>query len=137
MDLTSFSQQLAGRKFGELVIHHYKKQDYSTIVAALKGTIQELPEKAQQCVESWIDEIAPYGKDPSFWQRDCGELFIEICNLARQKIATYMVNVTDDHLFSMFQIIVLNFAYGAHKHPQSKAFIQKSIGVGFLRRMFS
>ncbi|MBF0229501.1 MAG: hypothetical protein HQK63_07915 [Desulfamplus sp.] len=137
MDLTSFSQQLAGRKFGELVMHHYKKQDYQTILLALEGTIQELPENARPCVESWIDEIVLYGKNPNFWQRDCGEVFTEICDLARRKLANYMVTATEDHLFSMFQIIVISFAYGAHKHPQSKAFIQQSIGVGFLRRLFS
>lgn len=48
-----------------------------------------------------------------------------------------IVIFTDDKLFSMFQIIVLNFAYGAHKHPQSEAFIQQSVGIGFMRRLFS
>jgi hypothetical protein len=137
VDINSFSHQLAGKKFGELVLHHYKKQNYTEIVAALMGTIQELPESARSCAESWIDEIAPFGKNPSFWQRDCDEIFLEICNRARQKLATYSIDASDDILFKMFQIIVLNFGYTAHKHPQSKAFIQQSIGMGFLKRVFS
>ena len=137
MDINSLSQQFTGRKFGELVLHHIKKQDFPTIVAALQGTIEELPQSARASVESWIDEIAPFGADPTFWQKDCGEVFLEICGRARQKLDSHSVRATDDQLLSMFNIIVLNFAYGAHKHPGTKAFIQKSIGIGFLRRLFS
>ena len=85
-DVDSLAQQFAGRKFGELVLEHHKKNDFPKIVAALQGTIEELPQNARPSVESWIDEIAPYGKDPSFWQRDCGEVFLEICDLTRQYV---------------------------------------------------
>lgn len=137
MDINSLSQQFTGRKFGELVLNHFKKQDFQTIVAALQGTIEELPQSARPSVESWIDEIAPFGAEASFWQKDCGEVFLEICDRARQKLDSHAVRAIDDQLLSMFNIIVLNFAYGAHKHPGTKAFIQQSIGIGFLRRLFS
>jgi hypothetical protein len=136
MDINSLSQQFTGRKFGELVLNHYKNQDLRRIVEALQGTIEELPESARPSVESWIDEIAPLGTDSSFWRRDCGEVFLEICEQARQKLSIYTVQVNDEQLLNMFNIIVLNFAYGAHKHQGTKSFIQKSIGIGFLRRLF-
>jgi hypothetical protein len=135
--INSLSQQFNGRKFGDLVLHHFKKQDFPTIVAALQGTIEELPQSARPSVESWIEEMAPFGSEPSFWQKDCGEVFLEICGRAHQKLNSHAVRATDDQLLSMFNIIVLNFAYGAHKHPRTKAFIQQSIGKGFLRRLFS
>lgn len=137
MDINSLSQQFTGRKFGDLVLHHIKKQDEPTIVAAMQGTIEELPQSARASVESWIDENTAFGADPSFWQKDCGELFLEICGRARQKLDSHSVRATDDQLLSMFNIIVLNFAYGARKDPGTKAFIQQSIGIGFLRRLFS
>lgn len=134
-NVVSLGQQFKGRKFGELVLHHVKAQSLHTVVAALKGTIAKLPSKAAAEVESWIDEIAWLGKNPTFWQRDCGEAFLEICGRARNKLAACgITSPTDEDLLSMFQIIVLNFAYGAHRHAGSKAFIQKSIGIGFLRR---
>jgi hypothetical protein len=59
--------------------------------------------------------------------------FLEICGKARKKLADGgCIDPADEDLFCMFQIIVLNFAYCAFKYPSSKAFIQKSIGMGFL-----
>jgi hypothetical protein len=137
MKLNELGQQFKGRKFGELILHHVNAQDYETLVKAMLGTIEELPSGAETEVESWIDEIAPLGKSPAFWQRDCGQVFLTICGQARQKLANCGVKATENDLLTMFQIIVLNFAYGAHKDPESKAFIQKSVGIGFLRRIFS
>jgi hypothetical protein len=138
MNLDILGQQFKGRKFGELVLHHVDAQDYQTVVKAMLSTIEKLPKGVTPEVEAWIDEIAPLGASSTFWRRDCGEAFLEIRGQARQKLARCGVaSPTDDDLLWMFQIIVLNFAYGAFKHPPSKAFIRKSIGVGFLRRLFS
>lgn len=136
MDINSLAQQYSGRKFGELILHEYKKLDFQTVSLAVLGTIDELPESISSLMESWLDEIGQYGVDPFFWQRDCGEVFIEICDRARQNLEKNSLPVTDDHLFNMFQVIVLNFVYSLHKNPASKAFVQKSIGIGFLRRLF-
>lgn len=137
MDINSLSQQFTGRKFGELVLYHYNKQEFETIITALLGTIEELPESVIPHVDSWIDEINSFGAEPSFWKKDCGEVFIDICNRARQKLQSLSVCATEDQIFNMFNIIVLNFAYNAHKSPETKAFIQQSIGIGFLRRLLS
>ena len=137
MDINSLARQFTGRKFGELVLEHHRKMDLATNAAALQGAIEELPHSVKPHAESWIDEIAPRGVDPSFWRKDCGTVLLEICDTARRKLASDAIRATDDQLLAMFQIIVLNFAYGAHKHPQSKAFIQQSVGMGFLRRLFS
>ena len=37
MDLGELQKQFTGRKFGELVLHHRKKQGLQTMVAALVG----------------------------------------------------------------------------------------------------
>jgi hypothetical protein len=138
MDLVALGNQFEGRKFGELVLHHVKNQDPQTVIKALLGTVEKLPNTARLGVESWIDEIAPLGKDAGFWQKDCGEALREICGRARHKLTGCGVApITDDDVMWMFQIIILNFAYGAHKDAESKAFIQKSIGKNFLRRLFS
>ena len=136
MDLQALSAQFSGRKFGELVLHHYKSMKQDVLVPALVGNIESLPASAQPLTESWIDEVTAYGTDVSFWQSDAGQTFTRICNAARQRFADAGILATDDDVFAMFQIILLNFVYGLHKHPQSKAFIQRSIGMSFLRRMF-
>jgi hypothetical protein len=138
LNLGVLEQQFKGRTFGELILHHVVEQDYETVVKGMFATIAKLPSEMAPAVESWIDAVAPLGKDPAFWQRDCGAVFREICLRGRQKLADCGVSrASDEDVLWMFQIIVLNFAYGAHKHAGTKAFIQKSIGFGFLRRLFS
>lgn len=137
MNLQELSAQYAGRKFGELVLHHFKRMNQETLVPALAGTIRTLPPAARPLAEDWIDEITTFGTEPSFWQSDAGQTFALICSAAKDRLADAGITASDDDIFNMFQIILLNFVYGLHKHPQSKAFIQQSIGIGFLRRIFS
>ena len=136
MDLQALSTQFSGRKFGELVLHHYKRMSLDEVVSALAGNIQSLPEPAKALAEPWIDEVSAFGPDPSFWQGDAGQTFSDICQSARNRLADVGVSPTNSDVFAMFQVVLLNFVYGLHKHPQSKAFIQQSIGMGFLRRLF-
>ncbi len=136
MDLESLRKQFEGRLFGELVLHHRKHTSLQNTVAALQGVISELPEAAQQLVESWIDDMSTDVRSESFWKQDCANSFTNITNAAENKLRDAGISPTTDDLFNMFQIIILNFAYSAYQHPQSKAFIQKSVGVGFFGRIF-
>lgn len=136
MDLTALAQQFSGRKFGELVLHQCRQSNLARTIAALQGTIEELPPAARPCVESWIDKMNPAALDADFWRMDCGDVFLDVCLRARQELEGFIHHPSDDHVFNMFQIILLNFAYAAHKDPKSKAFVQKSVGVGFFGRLF-
>jgi hypothetical protein len=136
MDLHGLSEQFSGRKFGEIVLHHYKSLKEDALVPALVANIESLPTSAKPLAEAWIDEISAFGTDPSFWQSDAGQTFNLICNAARNRLDSAGVPISNDDVFAMFQIILLNFVYGLHKEPQSKSFIQQSLGMGFLRRMF-
>ena len=137
MDLVSIAQQFSGRKFGELMLHQCRQNNLARTVAALQGTIQELPPEVRPCVEGWIDKMNPAALDADFWRADCGDVFLDLCLRARQELKGYVSNPSDDQVFNMFQIVLLNFAYAAHKNPKSKAFVQKSVGVGFFGRLFS
>src|SRR5690606_24308934 len=117
MDLQGLASQFTGRKFGELVLHQFKRTGKDRIAPALAGTIQQLPPAAMPLAEPWIDEITSFGTDPAFWQSDAGQTFSTICNAAKQRLSEAGITPSDDDLFTMFQIILLNFVYGLHKHP--------------------
>lgn len=136
MDLSALRNQFAGRRFGELVLHHRKQTDLQTTVEALQGVIAELPASARPLVETWIDEMSTDVRSEAFWKQDCAGAFATITEAAGERLRSAGVNPSTDDVFNMFQIIVLNFAYSTHQHPQSKAFIQKALGVGFLGRIF-
>ena len=61
---------------------------------------------------------------------------MSITTAAAAKLRGVGIEPSSDDLFNMFQIIVLNFVCASHNHPQSKAFIQKAVGSGFLSRLF-
>jgi hypothetical protein len=126
MDSNSLAQQLAGRSFGEFVLLQLESKDLPAIVVDMQEAKEELPKYIRLHVESWIDEVKPLGNDPSFWQKDCGDTFFKICDKARRKFNNNTVEITDENLTSMFYIIVLNFAYNAHKDADFKKFIHNS-----------
>jgi len=137
MDIGQFQQQFRGRKFGELILHHRKVTDMQTTLKALHGTMQELPDGAQPLMESWFDEMNLNVRSEQFWQQDCGDAFVKITNTAEAKLRAVGVQPTTDDLFNMFQVTVLNFAYSTHRHPQSKAFIQKALWGWHPRQVLS
>ena len=130
-------QGLRGKRFGELVLHHVKRKSLSHVIDALMQTIFLLPKQLQGSSEEWIDINNQYGRDEAFWQSDCGEVCLSIIERAKHFSTKFGVRVDNNTLFNLFQIIVLTFAYTAHREPSSKAFIQKAVGIGALRRFFS
>ncbi len=136
MDLKSLAKQFEGRKFGELILYHYKNQKFKTTISALIEIRAEILKNPGFNLEEWLDENCIQGINSLFWSRDCGEVLNEILEKAQIKLKNLNIKPTEDLLFNLFQIIILNFVYGIFKHPPSKAFIQKSIGFRFFRRLF-
>jgi len=126
-----------GRRFGELVLHHVSKMSAQQILEALGGLTAELDEVAGRSVEAWVDEINPMGLSRAFWRADADKVLEDLAGRASRRLRELGVSPTDDELASMVQVIISNFAYTAHRNPQSKSFIQKAVGIGFLGRLMS
>ena len=135
MNLDSYTSDLSGISFGELVLSHYRGKSILETLDALLGTTARLPEAARGDVEAWIDQVNPRGIRESFWQTDAAKVLEQLSTPARQRLVAQRIDPTPDDLFNMFEIIVLSFAYTAHRHKESRMFIQKAIGQGFLRRL--
>jgi GYF domain 2 len=134
VSIDEFEQQLRGRRFGELVLFHVKRHSLSHITRAVFDTIALLPERLQARSEAWIDINNPYALREEFWRSDCSEIFLSIVQRASHFSSRAGIKADADTLLNLFQVVVLSFAYTAHKEPSSKAFIQKAIGIGPLRR---
>ena len=132
--LAELALNLSGKRFGELVLYHYRKQTLAETVAATQGTIELLPLAARDAVEGWIDYIGAMATVERFWQDDAGDALLEITGHAVPMLSDLDVASTDDNLFNLFQIIVLSMAYTAHTNREWRMFIQKAIGHGLLRR---
>jgi hypothetical protein len=137
MDLKEIEVQFAGRKFGELVLHHCRSGSLAQTTLAIQQLIAQLPSGFQPLVEGWIDEMTPALQNTAIWQDDCGKHFRKICDHARLKISKGFNNPTDGQVFDMFQLILLSCVYTCQKDKQSKVAIQRSLGMGFMARLFS
>lgn len=127
VDLKALEYQFAGAKFGELVLHHFRRTDFESISKSFAGTLDLLPHPAQQIVESWIDQISSESMQEEFWRKDCSESLKEIADAARQRLLEIGIQTTDENVFNMFQLIVLNFVYSFHKHHSNRIFVEKAL----------
>jgi hypothetical protein len=135
--LENLKQPFKGARFGELVLQHYCQFDAQHITTAFLGTKDLLPQPVQNKLEAWIDEFGPKSRTTEFWVRDCSETLADICGAAGQQLSQSGATATDENLFNMFQLLVLNFAYSCHKHESNRMFIQKALGQGLFRRYFN
>jgi hypothetical protein len=138
MNLQNLEEQFRGRKFGELVLHHLSSQSDDARVQALQGTIRQLPSAFQQReMEELIDDFNKKIYDKSFWEQDCADSLLSITNTAKKRFLKCNLSASDDDLFNVFNIIVLNYAYTAQLQPEMKSFIKKSVNRSFFDRLFS
>ena len=45
------------------------------------------------------------------------------------------ITVSDEAAFTIFNVIVQNYVYSCHSHPETKTAMQKAAGIGLLGRM--
>lgn len=136
VSIDQLSEQFKGRKFGELVLHHIDQQPFKHIVAAMQGTIEGLPLQVRIEMERLLDSANPLAMKKEFWADDCGRVLMFIASMIEKELQETGVMPSEENLFDVFNIIVLNFAYSAHKDPRMKKFIKASIGKGLLGRFF-
>lgn len=138
INLTRLANQYRGRKFGDLVLHHCKEQTKDQVAYAMMGTANGLRLELSELIGDWIDYESKKGADPEYWNNDCGAALEAICKEAEIYFRLFHhVQLDEEEFFSIFNITVLNYSFAAHSELSTKAFIQKSIGIGFIRRLLS
>jgi hypothetical protein len=126
-----------GIKFGEYVLKSVNKKSFDQTVAEMTRKMNGLPVQLNNEIKSLIDNANSLGRKKEFWNNDCGSILKFITLMAREDLQEKGINPTVDNLFDVFHIIVLNFAYGAHKDQRIKKFIKTSAGKGLFGRLFS
>ena len=136
VSVDQLAEQFGGRKFGELVLHHIDKQSFKQIVLAIQGTIKSLPVQLRNEIEGLIDSANPMAFEKEFWSDDCGKILRFITSMVEKQLQEKEVKFSEENVFDVFNIIVLNYAYSAHKDLRMKKFIKSSIGNGLFGRIF-
>lgn len=137
MDLTGLEAQFRGGTFGELVLRHRSQSSVESCLSACQGIIEQLPVQARPLAETWMDEMNALTNSSELWTQDCGDAFASITSAAVRKLKAADVRFTDDDVFNMFQLIVLNYAYATHRSGHSRAIIEQALWGWHPRQVLS
>ena len=136
LDINALAAQYQGRRFGELVLKHMQEQSLEQTVSALEGAIDALAPEIQKRVTHLLDNANGLAHKREFWADDCGRVLRFIATATAKELGEVGFAASDDELIDVFNVIVLNFAYSAHRDPRMKKFITSSTAGGFLAKLF-
>lgn len=139
VDLKKESAKYKQLSFGQFILGIAADAGMSVnaLMAALLISKENLDVVPDKLYEMWLDSVGTKGSDPSYWTQDTEKVFWDMVNNGDRLIRDLGEVPNDDDLLEMFNSAVLNLAYGVAANKSSRAFIQKSIGIGFLGRVFS
>lgn len=124
VDLTRLQTQFTGRRFADLVLQHANQQSLEQIERAALGTMNNFPKSFFPDIELLLDEMNEYLYSRDFWDSDCGDVFADVLGRAKAKLIARNQEISNEKLFDMFNLVVLNFARGALMQPKMAEFIK-------------
>lgn len=79
---------------------------------------------------------ASHKEKKEYFSAELGKKFLELLDLIKGFLdKQYGLRVTQDEAFSIFNILVVNWALACHTSPHTKAAMQKAAGIGFFGRI--
>ena len=125
LTLDKVAEQFRGTKFNHLVEHHINSMSSKARMQAVLDTAEDIGIGFTQFDSmEWIDRWNAKVYNKEFWQTDTSVVFREITDDARVFLRSKNItDFTDDSLFNMFNIIVMNFAYSAEDQPKMREFM--------------
>lgn len=133
INIVELEKGFRGKPFNKLIEAHINKQNEVGLYNVSCGLKTHLPLQVQSSIEGFIDvwNESVYSKE--FWITDTAEIFISIVNSATEVLKnSWVEDVDDEMLFSMFQIVVLNYAYTAVNQTE----MQKFLGIKKKKKLF-
>lgn len=139
VDLQELANQFTGRRLAELILAHVDSGNMQQMLHAIQGLLEELPEPYRQATTELLDFLTamPQSEARRIFTADCGEQFIELVNVACGFfLKTHGIHLTKDEAFTVFNIIVQNYAYSCLRSPSTMVAMRKAAGKSLLRRLF-
>jgi len=129
--------QLKGKKFGELVLDHIKNQTSEEINSKLFITLNNLPAWLKNNeIEILIDHLNSKAYEKTFWRTDSGDQFAHIIKITKDRFSNIDYPLSNEDYLNVFNVIVLNFSFGASIQKEMRRFIKNSISNNFFSNLF-
>ena len=79
----------------------------------------------------------PQSEQKKFFSTELGIKFPELINLIKGFLEKqHSVMITQDEAFTIFNLLILNWALACHANTETKAAMKKAAGIGFFGRLF-
>lgn len=134
--LVDLIKQFSEKKFGEIVLEYLENQSptesFSAFAEMRNSLSKHFPEKE---IMLFIDAVNSKAYEKTFWRMKFDDAFNLVSIRAKESFCGRVPN--QDELVNAFNIVVLNFACGAHLQPKMKSFINNSINTSTLNHLFA
>lgn len=138
VDFEKLARQYSGRKLAELILEHAKQKPQQN-QAALLGLVKEIGSELNEPVMELIDFLnsSSHEEKKEFFSADLGKQFLSLIDMIKGFLGLqYQLRITQDEAFSIFNILILNWALACQTSAETKAAMQKATGAGFIGRLF-
>jgi hypothetical protein len=139
IDFQDLARQYSGRRLAQLILSHTESSSDDNKLA-LAGLMRELRIQLKEPVMELIDFLnssSQYEKR-QFFASDLGKQFLSIINVSKGFCSNkFQLQISHDEAFSIFNILIINWALGCQMNPQTKTAMQRSAGIGLIGRLLS
>lgn len=135
MDLRAVAEKYHGTKYGELVLEQAERTPAAALATALEEELRPLTREVRAMTTELMRELTEEAEDPELWNMVSPDRFRNICGRAHQRLKELGVEPAEELLAASFIITVFSFAQKAQEDPAFLRYIQRSIGIGFFRRL--
>jgi len=127
MNLQEIVQQYRGTTLKKLIEHQIKSMNEGVLLQAIKGTYEHFPIEFCPQVDTFTLTYPrkKWSDSDIFHTADLGDIFSETIRDIKAMSAQAGVPLDDEHVFDMFNLIVMRISYFAHSHPD----FRKKLGI--------
>ena len=129
VDVAHWKGSLQRRPLRDLVAYHLSRQDESTRIAAIQGTVAMLPERLRAPILEFAGILTLAANAPPFWNIDCIAFYELIAREVAQRCSQAALAMDDEMCINAFHVVLGQLAQSVHVEPS----FRKSSGI---RRSF-
>jgi hypothetical protein len=131
----------AGSTYGGLILHIANQTTASKTEQMIQLSLTLIDDWTRTMIFKIIDDVSPQSTAATFWTKSLDEAVQHSGLIAFSLKKEHEVAATKEQFRELqnllFNALAFNFVLIVLKSETSKVFVQKSIGIGFLGRLFS
>ena len=125
INLQQLANQYEDATLADLVEEQVRKLDQATLLQAIRGTFDELPERSREFIDSFTQEYTSEWLRQDVFRIDLSTLFVATISDIRRMSEGERFCLSDDQIFGVFNIMVMKISHFAHQNSK----FRKHMGI--------